>query len=313
MVVTGARGFVGEHLARLLAERGHRATALQVRLPDRAGALCAFRDARPEAIVHLAAVSYIPAAEKDPATALRINVDGTRSLLEALHEFDPQGATRFILVSTGQVYRSGGSEPLTEESPLEPATAYARTKLAAELEAQLLCAVAPARPLVIVRPFNHTGPGQRPDFAAPSFAKQTAWIEAGLSPEPILSTGALDVRRDFTDVRDVARAYALAAEGQIPPGIYNVASGRAPRIEEIALHFRSRSRVPFEIRPKNEPSRQGEVKVFRGSAEKLASACGWRAEIPLEKTLDDLLEHWREEARRRTSQSATGTARGKRE
>ena len=292
VIVTGAGGFVGPHLMAHLEGSGIAAVASKLRLPDRRGFARLVADEKPDAVVHLAAVSFLPDAQRDPIAAYATNVEGPRSVLEALGEADPEGRARMIYVSSGHVYRSAGENPIDESFPVDPQSIYGSTKLAGEIVCRIHCQAAPARPLVIFRPFNHTGPGQRPSFAAPSFARQTARIEAGRQ-EPVLYTGDLSVRRDFCDVRDVVRAYALAIRGDVPPGTYNLASGRAPSLQEIAEHYRSRSKVPFEILPRIEPGRRSETREIRGSAERIREAAGWRAEIPLEKTLDDLLEEWR--------------------
>ncbi len=294
VLVTGADGFgfVGEHLLRYLQEQGAAAYPSKVWLPDRDGFARAVSESRPDAVIHLAAISFLPDAEGDPLQAYRVNVDGTRSVLEALRDADPEGRIRMVFISSGHIYQAAGDIPMDEDFPVDPRSVYGQTKMAAEITCRLWCSVEPRRPLVIFRPFNHTGPGQRPIFAAPNFAKQVALIEAGRM-DPVLETGDLSTRRDFCDVRDVVRAYALAASGGVPPGTYNLASGRAPSLLEVAEYYRSRSMVAFEIRQKIEPGRRGEIREIRGSAERILKAAGWRAEIPLEQTLDDLLAEWR--------------------
>jgi GDP-4-dehydro-6-deoxy-D-mannose reductase len=275
-----------------LESQGFDARASAIHLPDRERLGGLLAELRPAAVVHLAAVSFLPAAERDPQGAAWVNVKGTESVLDALDDVDRQGGIRMVFASTGHVYRPGGERPLDEDSPLEPQSVYGRTKLEAERICREACQAGSGRPLWIFRAFNHTGPGQRPDFAAPSFARQTARIEAGLE-EPVLRTGDLAVRRDFCDVRDVVRAYSGAAGGDFPPGTYNLASGRAASLAEMAGFYRSLSGVPFEIRPRSEPGRAGEAREFRGSAERIRNAAGWRPEIPLETTLRDLLAEWR--------------------
>ena len=292
VLVTGADGFVGVHLLERLRTLGYEAFGSELMLPDRDGFARLLRRCRPDAVVHLAAISFLPDAQKDPLGAWQTNVDGTRSILEALRDEDPAGRVRMVFISTGHIYRAREGAVLDEDSPVELGSIYDQTKIAAEILCRTWCAGAPGRPLVIFRPFNHTGPGQRAVFAASNFASQTARIEAGLQ-EPVLRTGDLGVRRDFCDVRDVVRAYALAAAGKVPPGTYNLASGNAVSLAEMAEHFRRRSLVPLRIEGRTEPGRDGEVWEIRGAAGRILGACGWRAEIPLEKTLDDLLEDWR--------------------
>jgi len=295
VLVTGAdeSGFVGPHLMRCLEERNFTALPSDVWLPDRDGFARLAETFRPHAVIHLAAISHLPEAEKDPLKAYSVNVDGTRSVLDGLRQADPEGRIRMVYISTGHLYRSAGGEAIGENFPVDPRSIYDRTKLAAELVCHIWCSLEPRRPLVIFRPFNHTGPGQRPIFASPNFARQAALIEAGRQ-EPVLHTGNLSSRRDFCSVKDVVRAYAMAAGGEVPPGTYNLASGRSTSLREIAGHFLKRCRVSFEIRQKVDLVRCDEIQEIRGSAERIFRAAGWRAEIPLEKTLDDLLDHWRE-------------------
>jgi len=307
-VVTGAAGFAGRHLLRHLESSGAEPLPSEVRLPDRAAFARLLEEARPAAVVHLAAVSFLPAAERDPERAIAANVDGTRSILEALRQADPDGRVRLVFASSGQVYRAAEGA-LDEDAAVEPASVYGRTKLAAELFCRLWCEASRRRPLWVFRAFNHIGPGQRPEFAASSFARQVALMESGQA-EPVLRTGDLAVRRDFTDVRDVVRAYGLAALGKFPPGTYNLASGRTVSLAELAGHYRARSRIAFEILGRPEAGREGEVREVRASAERLRAACGWTADITLERTLDDLLADWRS---RVAQESGGGSARPMRE
>ncbi len=296
VIVTGAEGFVGQHLLERLAARGLEArgtTISSLPLPDRAGfARTASGCGRPLAVVHLAGISFLPQAERDPAGALAANVDGTRSVLEGLRDADPGGEARMVFISSAHVYRFSGASPIDEDTPLAPQGVYGLTKLAGEILCRLLCQVRPPRPLVVFRPFNHTGPGQRPDFAVSNFARQVALIERGRQ-EPVLHTGSLSSRRDFTDVRDVVRAYAMAAAGEVPPGTYNICSEKAVSLAEVAERLRSISTARFEIREREETVRGGEPPEVRGSAERLSRTASWRAEIPLEKTLADILAAWR--------------------
>ncbi len=308
ILVTGADGFSGRHLLRHLESLGVEARPSAVRLPDRSAFMRLLEEARPAAVIHLAAVTFLPAAERDPEAAIAANVDGTRSVLEALRMVDPGGRVRMIFASTGHVYRAA-ERVLDEDAAVGPASVYGRTKLAAEIFCRIWCEASPQRPLWIFRAFNHLGPGQRPEFAAASFARQVALMELGLS-EPILRTGDLAVRRDFSDVRDVVRAYGLAALDKLPPGTYNLASGRTVSLADIAGHYRTRSRVGFEVHARAEPGREGELREIRATSDRLQAACGWRPEFPLERSLDDVLTDWRE---RVAQESGGGSARAMRE
>lgn len=304
---------MGRHLLRRLEECGHDGfftfstkgeagpRSAYLNLPGEEECLVVLRKFRPEAVVHLGGISAVPDAEQFPVAAFQVNVEGTASLVKALHRFDSGGGVRFVFASTAQVYevRSGaasaGGASISESSPLGPQNTYARTKLAAELAAQVL-ASASSRPVVVFRPFNHIGPGQRDAFVVSSFARQVARMELGRAA-PVLETGDLEVHRDFCDVRDIARAYALAAEGAVSEGAYNLASGRAVPLDAVVETLRRASTRPFEVRVRQDLLRPGEVREFRGNPRKIQSACGWQAAIPLEVSVLHALEWWRKKER----------------
>ncbi len=315
ILVTGGSGFVGGHLLAHLEAQQHVAfwtyststgrprssRAFELRLPSEERSFSVLESVRPDAVIHLAAVAFVKDAEADPVGALAVNVDGTADLLKALKRHDPESRVRFIYVSTAQVYdaRGGASQRevfLTEESPLWPQNLYAQTKLGAELAADVHLN-AQKRHGVIFRPFNHAGPGQRPVLVLANFARQVAAIEAGRAP-PVLETGNLDVSRDFSSVHDIVAAYRLAAEGQVPPGTYNLASGVATSLREIVEILRSLSRAPFEVAVRSEKLRPGEPGTVRGSFTKIQSACGWSPTTPLVETIRDILGFWREEEKK---------------
>lgn len=299
VLVTGGQGFVGRYLLAELAARGHapiETSALGLRLPDEERALQVLNSTSPEAIVHLAAVSYARDADQDPALAVAVNIDGTLGLIRALNRHDPAGRVRFVLVSTAQVYdaRGGSGEEeivLTEASPLWPQNHYAATKLAAELGAGGLVK-SPPRPFYVFRPFNHGGVGQRPALVLSGFARQVALMELG-KQAPVLATGNLAMRRDFSSVRDMVIAYALAATGRAPPDLYNLASGQATSLRTIVEMLRGMARVAFEVETRPEQLRPGEPITLRGSPAKFQSASGWAPKITLESMLLEILESWR--------------------
>jgi GDP-4-dehydro-6-deoxy-D-mannose reductase len=181
--------------------------------------------------------------------------------------------------------------PQTEDSPLRPNNPYAVSKVAQDLLG-LQYYLAHKVPVVRVRPYNHTGPGQSPRFVAPSFAQQIARIEAGLQ-EPVLKVGNLGASRDFTDVRDIVRAYHLAVTQGVAGEVYNLASGRPQSVLGLLEMLLSYSRA--DIRVERDPSRYRpvDVPVVYGSAEKFHRCTGWEPGIPFEQTLRDILDYWR--------------------
>ena len=307
ILVTGGTGFVGRVLVPLLESRGHEVCSTGVepgsaprtqalRLPSAAECRRVLEAVQPEAVIHLAAVAFPPDAEKDPGRAFQVNTEGTLRLALALNELDPAGKIRLIFASTAQVYdasaRPGAEEiVLSEESPLGPQNTYSVTKLAAELAAEGLSARV-GRPLHVFRPFNHSGPGQDPSLVISNFCRQAARIEAGLE-EPVIETGNLAVARDFTHVLDVARAYALAVEGQAPPGTYNLASGVATPLAELLERLARLIGRPFRTEPRPEKMRPGEPLSLRGSARKFQLVSGWAPKISLDTLLGEVLDYWR--------------------
>ncbi|MFQ5514258.1 MAG: NAD-dependent epimerase/dehydratase family protein [Myxococcota bacterium] len=313
-VVTGAEGFVGAWLRKELPAHGREIVATRRRGPlpptadrgeenlrwviidlseaDQVDEL--IRTTRPGQLVHLAAVALSRAVNADPLHALRVNFSATHHLLRAVARHTP--ATRVLAVSTGEVYgpRPLGSPPLGETSPLRPPSLYAATKAAAEL-----CCLQRAEDegldLVVARPLNHSGPGRPPDYAESSFARQLAHIEQG-EQEPVLRVGNLEDVRDFSDVRDVVRAYLHLLERGERGGIYNVCSGRGWRLGDVLTYLVSRS--PAEPRIEVDPARyrpsRPESCAIVGDPSRL-HALGWLPRYRFEQTLDALLEFWRAE------------------
>lgn len=248
---------------------------------------------QPDWVVHLAAQSHVPSSWADPAATFQINVGGTATLLKVLTETGFKG--RLLYVSSADVYGSVPAQllPLSEDVPAEPRNPYAASKLAAEM----LCRQwARAQPLdiVIARPFNHTGPGQRPDFALPAFARDIAAIKQGRQPATIMA-GDLGVTRDFLDVRDVVAAYVALLDKGRSGEIYNVCSGRESNLSEALQALIALSGVRAEITADPSRMRPSEQRRMCGSHDKLTAATGWQPAIPLRETLGDLLDFWMKE------------------
>jgi GDP-4-dehydro-6-deoxy-D-mannose reductase len=281
VLVTGAAGFVGGHLRERL---GDRFVAFDGDVLDASALVAAVRDARPDAVVHLAAESSVGVSWADPARAWSINVVGTVNVLEAVREAEP--AARVLFPSTGEVYGRPEELPTPESAPLLPLTPYAASKAAAEVA----CGQYARRGLdvVVARGFHHEGPGRDERFALGSWTQQIARLEESCGG--VLEVGDLSAERDISDVRDVCRAYTLLLDEAVEAGTYNVASGRSVPMSHVVELLVSRAHCPVEVREMPERLRPLEIPRMLGDASRLREATGWRPEIPLEQTVADALE-----------------------
>lgn len=312
-LITGADGFVAGHLLPHLLEVENnsqvfgmvwreaprdswpevhpRLQILPGELGDAQGITEIVEQARPEIILHLAAASSVAQSWDDPEPAYRANILGQLHLLEAARSM--KVIPTVVIASSAEVYGRDGHDgsPISEQAPLRPLSPYAVTKAAQDLQAGQYHA-AFGMPTIRLRLFNHTGPGRPPHFVASSFAKQLAEIERGLR-EPVLHVGNLNVARDFTDVRDIARAWRLAALSGQPGETYNVCSGRPTPIRKILDILLEKTTVKVEIQTDPTLLRTGEIESLYGDSSLFSEATGWQPEIPLEQTLGDLLQWWR--------------------
>jgi GDP-4-dehydro-6-deoxy-D-mannose reductase len=304
VLVTGAGGFAGGHLLELLATEPidvvawhrpgaatppvvARPTWMPVELLDRATVAERIAELRPSVVYHCAGAAHVGRAWESTETTLATNVLGTHYLLEGLRQASVPA--RVLIPSSALVYRPA-IEALTEDHPLVPASPYGLSKLAQELLS--MRAIGDGIDIRIVRPFNHVGPRQDPWFVASGFARRIADIEAERWP-PEISVGNLDARRDLTDVRDTVRAYRLIVEQGRPGFPYNVCSGRAVAIGDLLQMLLARARVPIRVLVDSSRMRPNDVPVLLGDPGRIRTELGWTAQIPLEQTLDDLLEYWR--------------------
>ncbi len=300
VLVTGANGFVGHHLCAALEARGHTVVAaghsrqgggvLPLDLQDALSVRGVVDVARPDAVAHLAAQAFVPAAIADPWYTHDVNAGGTLRLLEAIRAGRAAGGPnpRVLVAGSADVYgaQPPATFPLAETALLRAANPYAASKIAAESYA-LAAAGTYGMDVVVTRAFNHIGPGQDRRFAIASFALQLAAIAAG--GDPLLRVGNLDAERDFLDVRDVVGAYVLLLEGAGAPGeVYNVASGRAVALKEMLRQLVTIARVGVEIRDDPQRLRPSDTPLLVGDARKLRAATGWEPAIPLAAALRDV-------------------------
>ncbi len=295
ILVTGAAGFVGRHL--LPALRAAFPAAELATEPfdvaDPAAVSHAVRRVRPDACVHLAAISAIPAAQSDPDAAWRVNLGGTLSLARTLALEQP-GCT-LLFASTADAYGRSfkAGVKLDESAALNPMNTYGATKAAADLA--LGAMAGDSLRVIRARPFNHTGPGQSADFVVAAFARQVARIAAGLQP-PVLRVGALDPLRDFLDVRDVCAAYALclARADAIPPGtVLNIASGAPRRVGDVLAELLELAGVEAAVENDAGRMRASEITLAAGDAGLARRLLGWAPAIAWRQTLADVLADWR--------------------
>jgi GDP-4-dehydro-6-deoxy-D-mannose reductase len=306
-LVTGAAGFVGGHLIDLLGARGANVVAWYrsggtappgdasssqiawqaVDLLDAAHVHREIADLKPAAVYHCAGAAHVGLSWGDTARTLAINVRGTHNLLEGIRR--SRVPARVIIPSSALVY-APADRALGEDDPLIPASPYALSKLAQEMEG--IRAIGDGLGVTIARAFNHMGPRQDPYFAASGFARRIADIEAGRW-EPEIAVGNLDAQRDLTDVRDTIRAYTLILERGVPGRPYNVCSGRAITIREVLDRLIARARVPVRVRVDQARLRPNDVPLILGNPARIHTELGWNPAIPLDQTLDDLLNDWR--------------------
>jgi GDP-4-dehydro-6-deoxy-D-mannose reductase len=290
-LITGGKGFVGQWLAAHLKDCGDEVVVidLETDVSDGPALRKVVAAASPEAIYHLAAMTHVGESWENPSQVLKVNVLGTAELLAAARSLEK--APTVLVVSSAEVYGvvTPDQLPLREDAPTAPATPYAASKLAAEAVA-LQAWRGYRQPVLVVRPFNHIGPGQSPNFAVPALAKRI--VEARRAGERTLRVGTLTTRRDFTDVRDVVVAYRMLILHGAPGTTYNVCSGRDVAIADVARELLALAGAELELVTDPDLVRPVDVPVLRGDAGLLLAATGWTPTIPLATTLADVLTSW---------------------
>ncbi len=290
-LITGGKGFVGQWLAAHLKDQGDEVAVIDIEtdVADGDAVRRVIEKIGPEAVYHLAAMTHVGESWDNPSQVLRVNVLGTAEILAAARALSPE--VRVLVVSSAEVYGvvTPDQLPLTEATPAAPASPYAASKLAAEAVA-LQAWRGFGQHVLVVRPFNHIGPGQSPNFFVPALAKRI--VEATRAGVGTLAVGTLTTRRDFTDVRDVVVAYRQLIERGEPGAIYNVCSGRDVAMSDVAAQILELAGADLSLETDPALVRPVDVPVLRGDAGRLHAATGWEPTIPLATTLADVLSSW---------------------
>lgn len=310
-MVIGAGGFVGryliEHLhndcgyeviaTKLSAEHVETSAAkvCDLDIMDKEAIVTLLFEIRPDYIFHLAAQSSVSVAWNNPQLTIDINIKGAVNLMDAARElfYKP----RIVLIGSGEEYGHirPGETPIREDNRLTPGNIYAATKACQNMIGSIYSRAYDME-IILVRAFNHIGPKQSPIFVVSDFCKQVAEIEAGLR-EPVMYTGNLSAKRDFTDVRDVVRAYSLLASHGLKGETYNVGRGHAFEIREILDKIIKMSTTDIKVETDPAKIRPVDVPIIEADITKLQEATGWNAEISIEQTLKEVLDYWREKVK----------------
>ncbi len=318
VLITGITGFVGSHLAEYcltkpdvevygtIRWRSKKDNIFHIEdkinlhecdIKDGVSVQSMLKKVRPHCIFHLAAQSFVPTSWHAPAETLTTNIIGEVNLFEGVRNL---GIDPIIHVSCsseeyGLVYED--EIPIDEKNTLRPLSPYAVSKIAQDFLGYQYYKSYGIR-IIRTRAFNHTGPRRGEVFVVSTFAKQIAEIEAGIK-NPVVRVGNLNAERDFTDVRDIVRAYWLAVEKCEPGEVYNISSGKSISIEKILKMLLEMSEADIEVVKDAERMRPSDVEILKGDSTKFRELTGWEPEIPLEKTLEDTLNYWRDKIKHR--------------
>ena len=310
--VTGIAGFVGSHLAELLLSKGCEVYGLlrarsktdhiesiinklhleDADLMDTHSLYATISRIKPDYIFHLAAQSFVPTSWVSPSVTLEVNIVGSANLFEAVRMAGLDPVIQIACSSEEYGLVHPNEIPIKETNPLRPLSPYAVSKVAMDYLGYQYFQSYKIR-IIRTRGFNHTGPRRGDSFAESNFAKQIALIEKG-KQEPIIRVGNLDASRDYTDVRDMVRAYLLAVEKCDPGDVYNICQGTTIKIGDMLKLLLSMTKKKVEIREDPLRMRPSDVPVLLGDNSKFVAKTGWKAEIPFRKTMEDLLAYWRD-------------------
>src|SRR3989338_6149345 len=311
-LITGITGFAGSHLAELLLTEGVNVCGIQrwrsktddleniqdkiiIQEADLLDAHYLYKvvdEIRPDYIFHLAAQSYVQSSWSSPTNTLEINIIGTANLFEAVKKSGLNIAIQIACSSEEYGKVLPDELPIREDNPLRPLSPYAVSKLAMDYLGYQYHESYGMR-IIRTRGFNHTGPRRGDVFAESTFARQIAEIEKG-KKEPVVHVGNLEAKRDYTDVRDMVKAYSLSVQKCQSGQVYNISTGKSWRIGDVLDLLIKKSNKKIRIIQDKARLRQSDVEVLVGDASKFKKETGWKPVIPFEKTMEDLLNYWRE-------------------
>jgi len=311
-LITGIAGFVGSHLAELLLSRGYEVYGLSrsrskmdhiesikdklhledADLLDPHSLYATISRIKPDYIFHLAAQSFVPTSWVSPSVTLEVNIIGSANIFEAVRQAKIDPVIQIACSSEEYGLVQPDEVPIKETNPLRPQSPYAVSKVAMDfLGYQYFCSY--GMRIIRTRGFNHTGPRRGETFVTSNFAKQIAMIEKGRQV-PVIHVGNLEAKRDWTDVRDMVRAYLLAVEKCDSGDVYNICTGNAVVIKDMLNILLSMSKAKVSIQQDPNRMRPSEVPVLIGDYTKFSQKTGWKPEIPFEQTMQDLLDYWRQ-------------------
>jgi GDP-4-dehydro-6-deoxy-D-mannose reductase len=313
VLITGITGFAGSHLAELLLSRKNyrvfgtarprsntenisaikgKITLFSADILDSHSIYELVKKVKPEYIFHLAAQSYVPASWTSPANTIEININGTVHLFEAVRKLDLNPIIQIACSSEEYGLVKKSELPVNEDNPFRPLSPYAVSKVGMDLLGYQYFKSYGMK-IIRTRAFNHTGPRRTETFVCSTFAKQIVEIEKGIR-KPVIKVGNLEAKRDFTDVRDVVKAYLLTVQKCRPGEAYIIASGKARKISDILDLLIKLAGVKVKIEKDSERMRPSDVPILQGNSHKFKKQTGWEPKIPFRKTLKDILDYWRE-------------------
>lgn len=311
-LITGISGFAGSHLAELLLKEGVDVHGIlrwrskddniqdikksirfhEADLLDAHSLYKVIDEVKPDYIFHLAAQSYVQSSWGSPSNTLEINIIGTVHLFEAVRKSGLDIAIQIACSSEEYGKVLAHELPIKETNPLRPLSPYAVSKLAMDYLGYQYYESYGLK-VIRTRGFNHTGPRRGEVFSESTFAKQIVEIEKG-KKEPVVRVGNLDAKRDYTDVRDMVKAYYISVQKCHPGEVYNIASGSVWRIGDVLNLLLSMSKAKIKVVQDETRMRPSDVEVLIGDSSKFRAQTGWKPEIPFTKTMEDLLNYWRE-------------------